>query len=130
MYNQAFFCALGGNPLYYNIIRIIYFCVMQARAKWQRLVERRFPMAGPQPGPSRESHQGGENSYSGGRGRGGGASRGNRGATRGGFAGGGRGRGSSVNPRPSNLGPPAKVQPRFSFLHSGNLNKCKNDMGF
>jgi hypothetical protein len=134
IYNHAvLFCAQSRNPqqlggtvptttrFFFYIISFdtinrteIYFCVMQARAKWQRLVERRFPMAGSQPGPSRESHQGSEISYSGGRGRGGGASRGNRGATRGGFAGGGRGRGSSVNPRPTNLGPPAKVQPRFS----------------
>ncbi len=79
------------------------------------MVERRFPAAGPVPGPSnRDAHPGGDSSYSSGRGRGGGGgSRGNRGATRGGFAGGARGRGSNVNPRPANTGPPAKVPDSF-----------------
>jgi hypothetical protein len=85
--------------------------------KWQRIVERLFPHAGPVAGPSREAqphrdNNGSHGSGSGNRGRGGGNSfRGGRGGHRGSTFGGGRGgSGSRVNPRPQNAGPPAKVR--------------------
>ena len=78
--------------------------------KWQRIVERLFPHAGPVAGPSREAQPHRDNN--GGHSSGGGNSfRGGRGGHRGSTFGGGRGGGGSrVNPRPQNAGPPAKVR--------------------
>jgi hypothetical protein len=92
---------------------------LQAKAKWQRLVERHFPPTAPHMAAQQNQHSGGAS--------GGTASRGGRGGnnntrpSRGGGSGGtnrgggnaGQGfanRTSRVNPRPSNAGPPAKVR--------------------
>ncbi len=92
---------------------------LQAKAKWQRLVERHFPPTAPHMAAQQNPHTGGTSGGSanrGGRGggnntrpsRGGGSSGPNRGGGTGGqgFA----NRTSRVNPRPSNAGPPAKVR--------------------
>jgi len=112
---------------------------LQAKAKWQRLVERHFPPTAPHMAAQQNQHSGGASGSTASRGGRGGSNSNTRPSRGGGSGGTNRGGGnagqgfanrtSRVNPRPSNAGPPAKVRITVKGIFPSENEESRNMFG-